>query len=129
MMICTTNGLVSDHSERALGFFPGQESTLISKNLFDPLRLTEGSAKHPQHSYVVPSMTYRFCPTGDTAHHPQLNIGAPIMVIGNVLHPHVVNRIMFVLNSHTRWWLCVAQIDRDGRGGTTYSLHRIKFQF
>lgn len=74
-------------------------------------------------------MTYGFCPTVVPSHILKLKIGAPIMVIRNVFHPRIVNRKMFVVTSHTRQWLCVAQIDGDWTEGTTYSLNRIKSQF
>lgn len=129
MMVCPTNALVNEHNDRALDSFPGEEFTLFSYTSVDPHRSVEGREQNPESSYVVPEMTHRFCPTGVPPHHLKLKIGAPVMVIRNVLHPHIVNGKMFVVKSHTRRCLCVTQIDKDGREGSTYTLNRIKFQF
>lgn len=57
------------------------------------------------------------------------NLRAPILVIINSLHPHIVIGKMLFVKSHICQRFCVAQIDRDGRWGTTYSLNHISSNF
>ena len=78
---------------------------------------------------ISPELTYTYTPTGVPPYILELKIGVPVMVIRNVLHPHLVNGAMFFLKSFKRNVPCISTVPTDNTPPQTFLLHRIDFQF
>ena len=145
IIVCPTNSLVNQHNERALEMFPGRLLHFRSSTSIEPVRRQQpqaqqqSQANQQQHHLAVtssptiepinPELTYTYTPTGVPPHILELKIGVPVMVIRNVLHPHLVNGAMFVLKSFKRNVLSIATVPTDNTPPQTFLLHRIDFQF
>lgn len=127
LILCSTNALVDEHNNEALDAFPGEKLNFYSATRVEHHASGSERQANPIREYVLPEMTHNFCPTGVPAHKLVLKIGAPLMVIRNVVHPKIVNGKLFVLKRSTTRALYVESVDGDER--ETFVLHRIKFQF
>ena len=107
--------------------FPGTELTFRSSTRIEKIRNSQSTQEHPA-EIISPELTYNYAPTGVPPHLLKLKIGVPVMVIRNVLHPHLVNGKMFVVKKFTRKVLVITTRLDDGTA-LTEMLHRIDFQF
>ena len=126
LLVAPTNSLVDEHNYKALDMFPGDSFSLSSATRLEKTRRTNNTESD---GILLPEMTYNYCPTGVPPHNLILKKGVPVMVIRNVLHPHLVNGKIFIVTGHSRRCLFVKQIDSDGRTISRHALHRIDFQF
>ena len=78
---------------------------------------------------VLPEMTYNYCPTGVPKHLLQLKKVVPVMIIRDVLYPHLANGKLFIVRGYSRRCFFLSQIDDDGIVISNHALHRIDFQF
>ena len=145
IIVCPTNSLVNQHNERALEMFSGRLLHFHSSRSIEPVRRQQPQAKQQsqanqqQHHLAVtssptiepinPELTYTYTPTEVPPHILELKIGLPVMVIRNVLDPHLVNGAMFVLKSFKRNILSIATVPTDNSSPKTFLLHRIDFKF
>ena len=106
--------------------FPGDVFTLTSATSVQRIRDRRNTASD---GVVLPEMTYNYCPTGVPKHLLQLKKGVPVMIIRNVLHPHLVNGKIFIVRGYSRRCIFLSQIDDDGSVVSNHALHRIDFQF
>ena len=145
IIVCPTNSLVDEHNERALDMFPGRLLNFRSSTSIEPVRRQQpqaqqqSQANQQQHHLAVtssptiepinPELTYTYTPTGVPPHILELKIVVPVMVIRNVLYPHLVNGSMFVFKSFMRNVLCISTVPTDNTPPQTFLLHQIDFQF
>ena len=78
---------------------------------------------------MSPELTYNFPPTGVPPHNLILKIGIPVMVIRNVLHPHLCNGKMYVVKKFSRRVIVLSTNLEDHSDAKRFLLHRIDFQF
>ena len=142
IIVCPTNSLVNEHNERALDMFPGRLLNFRSSTSIELVRPQPPQAQqaHQQQQQLAvtpsptiepidPELTYTYTPTGIPPPILELKIGVPVIVIQNVLHPHLVNGAMFVLKSFKRNFLCISTVPTDNPPSQTFLIHRIDFQF
>lgn len=107
-----TSKLMDEHNEAALNTFTGSPVNFYSPTTVEPQTSIQDRHDNPVREYVVPEMTYKFCPPGISPHRSTLNIAVPSMVTRNVLHPGLLNGKMFFVLSHNR-----RVVQRAGMGG------------
>lgn len=78
---------------------------------------------------IQPDFIYNYTLTGSPPHKLELKKGVLVMVIRNILCPHLLNGECFIVVSISRITIRVADIDDDGNTKVTFLLHRINFQF
>jgi hypothetical protein len=125
MLLASVNSKVDEHLEEALKLFPGQVITLAAITELDQVRSNPTVDHGANPEAVLPEMATHMAPTGVPLRKLRLKIGAPVMIIRNVCHPHLVNgRVLIVKRFTTR---CIFL----GLPGTPHAfvIHRIDFLF
>ncbi|KAI0560144.1 ATP-dependent DNA helicase RRM3 [Gracilaria domingensis] len=126
LIVAPTNQLVDEHNQAALRIFPGRKYHLPSATTMEPMRSPDGDRIQ---TVLGPEVTYNYAPTGVPPHNLFLKVGVPVMVIRNVLHPHLVNGKMFVVTGVSRRCVGIAEMNSDGQLTQNHVLHRIDFKF
>ncbi len=125
------NSLVDEHQEKALSLFPGQfiPPLIVSCKV---TRVRSNRATGPNGEIdeaILPEMTHRFAPTGVAPHRLLLKIGVPVMIIRDVLFPHLVNGKVVVVIEYRQYLLVLGHTDSRTGAVTTNSIPRINFVF
>ncbi|KAI0559297.1 hypothetical protein FGB62_159g06 [Gracilaria domingensis] len=126
LIVAPTNQLVDEHNQAALRIFPGSKYHLPSATTVEPMRSPYGDRIQ---TVLGPEVTYNYVTTGVHPHNLLLKVGVPDIVIGNVLHPHLVNGKMFVVTVVPRRSVRIAEMNSDGQLTQNHALHRIDFKF
>ena len=124
-MVAPTNSLVDEHNMKAFQMFPGDIFNLSSATRLEKTRRTNNTEAD---GILLPKMTFNYCPTGVPPQKIFLKKGVPVMIIRDVLQPHLVNVKIFVVAGHSRRCRFVNQINSDGETNSRHALHRIDFQ-
>lgn len=69
---CTTNHLLDEHNDSTLNTFPGSVVNLYSSTSVEPQVSTQHLQESLVQEYVVPGVTFKFCPTAVLPHHMNL---------------------------------------------------------
>jgi PIF1-like helicase/Helitron helicase-like domain at N-terminus len=126
MLVCATNSKVDSHLEAFLTLFPGQLIKMTGITEVIMVRGQSATGPNGQNAHaMLPEMANHVAPTGVPLHELEFKIGAPVMIIRNVLHPHLVNGRVLILKRFTQRCLFVALPD----GSEQYALNRIDFLF
>jgi hypothetical protein len=90
------------HRYKAFKLFPGHVITLTAITELDQVRSNPAVKNHSANpEAVLPEIATHMAPTGVPLHKLCLKIGAPVMIIRNVCHPHLLNgRVLIVKALH-----------------------------
>ena len=121
--------LVNEHNQRVLDAFSGSERVFRSATKIESIRGDDADSEGGMQEMMSPELTYNFAPTGVPPHNLILKIGVPVMVIRNVLHPHLCNGKMYVVKKFSRRVIVLSTHLEDHPDAQTFLLHRIDFQF
>ncbi|KAI0559821.1 helicase [Gracilaria domingensis] len=108
LIVALTNQLDDEHNQAALRIFPGRKYHLPSATTVEPMRSPHGDRIQ-------------------TVLGPE--VGVPVIVVRNVLHPHLVHGKMFVVTGVSRRCVRIAEMNSDRQLTQNHVLHRIDFKF
>ena len=107
--------------------FPGPLFKLRSATRIELLSSRNRSEVVPE--LTSKEMTYNYVPAGVPPHILELKVGIPVMMIRNVLHPHLVNGKMYVVKRVTPGLLLLSTTPGDRPSSKKFVVHRIDVQF
>jgi hypothetical protein len=126
MLVSATNSKADSHLAAILARFPGP---MIRMTGITEVVLVRGQAvtgPNGQNAQaMLPEVANNVAPTGVPLHDLEFKIDVPVMIIGNVLHPHLVNGRVLIVKRFTQRCLILGLPD----GSEQYAVNRIDFLF